>query len=504
MWSRNRHCSYRSLLPILVLLCGRPAAQSPLSTVELGGRAGWDIVERVQNIALRPGWQGGQDLTIADQGYHGDAALDLYADFDDDFSDRVGRYSVRVDGARLQREARVGNASARFDGTGELAFLYADEALLAPHGQTGSFSIDLWIYPFDVRDDADIVYWRGALTNTTPPVLQQLRFTVRDRRLLWELTNMVAEPRVDGGEVVRSVRLPGRRPLVPDRWTFHQLSYDAATGLLAYSVDGAPEAISYLSPSGTEDGAVHPIVFGLDTGEGLVLGRRFRGLVDEFRIARTPRAARPAGRVSAAPAIALTGPIDLGAPSSAVEAIRVRAETPARTDVRVSYRMADRVVSFDAEAALDRPWVDLPPSGSPHAEARGRYVQLRFTLLADAERAVTPRVQAVSIDVRAPAPPPAVFVPRARSVAAGVQLSWDPIRLDAVAGYRVYFGPMPGRYTGTAAVTSPIDVGTETSVRIEGLKPDRAYVFAIETVDRWGQVSPLSREVEARAGRGTM
>ena len=504
MWSHNRYCSHRSLFLVLGLLCGRLSAQSPLSTVEFGGRAGWDILESVRNIALRPGWQGGHDLTIADQGYHGDAALDLYADFDNDFSDTVGRYSVRVDGARLQREARVGNAAVRFDGTGELAFLYADDALLAPHSQTGSFSIDLWVYPFDVRDDSDIIYWRGALTNTAPPVLQQLRFTVRDRRFMWELINMVAEPHVDGGETVRSVHLPGRRPLVPDRWTFHQLSYDATTGLLAYSVDGAPEAISYLSPSGTEDGVVHPIVFGPDTGEGLVLGRRFRGLVDEFRIARTPRAARPAGRVSGAPATAITGPIDFGVPSSAVEAIRVRAETPGRTDVRISYRTADRVVSFDAAAALDRPWVDLPPSGLPHATARGRYVQLRFTLLADAARRVKPRVQAVSIEVRAPARPPAVFVPRAQPVAAGVQLSWDPIRLDAVSGYRVYFGPMPGRYTGTATVTSPIDVGDQTSVLIEGLEPDRAYVFAIETVDRWGQVSPLSREVEARAGRGTM
>lgn len=504
MWSRNRSFRHRSIILLLVLLTGRVSAQSPLSTFEFGGRAGWNILQSVQNIALRPGWQGGEDLTIADEGYHGNAELDLYADFDRDFTDTVGRYSVRVNAVELQREARVGRGAVRFNGAGELAFLYGGDALLAPQSQTGSFSIDLWVYPFDVHDGADILYWRGALTNTAPPVLQQLRFTVRDRRLMWELVNMVAEPHAGGGESVRSVSLHGRRPLVPDRWTFHQLSYDARTGMLTYSVDGAPEAITYLSPSGTEDGAVHPIVFGPDTGEGLVLGRRFRGLVDEFRITRTARAARPAGRVLAAPAVAITGPVDLGAPSSAIEAIRVRAETPARTDVRVSYRAADAVVSFDAERALDRPWIDLPPSGLPDTEVRGRYVQLRFTLLPDAGRAATPRVQAVALDVRAPAPPPPVFAPEVQPVAGGVRLSWDPVRLDAVSGYRVYFGPMPGRYIGTPTMTSPIDVGAQTSVVIEGLEPDRAYVFAIETVDRWGQVSPLSREVEARAGRGAM
>lgn len=70
-----------------------------------------------------------------------------------------------------------------------------------------------------------------------------------------------------------------------------------------------------------------------------------------------------------------------------------------------------------------------------------------------------------------------------------------------MAGYRVYLGEERGRYTGTDLVGSPIDVGAATEITFDSLEPGRPYVFAVESYDRYGQFSVLSREAEARAGR---
>ena len=72
---------------------------------------------------------------------------------------------------------------------------------------------------------------------------------------------------------------------------------------------------------------------------------------------------------------------------------------------------------------------------------------------------------------------------------------------DGSTEYRVLFGEHPGRYTGARDVRSPVQVTDGTTVTIEGLEPDRSYVFAVESIDQYGQRSALSREREVRAGR---
>jgi hypothetical protein len=78
----------------------------------------------------------------------------------------------------------------------------------------------------------------------------------------------------------------------------------------------------------------------------------------------------------------------------------------------------------------------------------------------------------------------------------------------------IFFGNAPGEYFGTYAilnsmiVSSPIDVGNRTSVRIEGLTNGRLYFFAVAAYSAhdvsgdgavWlPDVGDFSREVAAR------
>ena len=503
----NKICASRfsaaTLAWALLLFISSPGfAQLPAETIQLGGRAGWDTIALLENTVFTDGWQGGEDIVLEDWRERVDATSDLLVTFDGHLGDEAGNYDLDPGGARVVDVLRrFGAGAAAFNGREMVSYVPRGSALLTPYSQPGSFSIQLWLYPIRVNEGASIVRWRGALLNAGSPVLQELRFEVDDGRLHWTLSNLISEAQPDGNRSISSVRLSARRGLIPERWSHHGLRFDAATGQLSYRVDGVPEAIVYLSESGEEDGSAHAIVFGSDTGDGLVVGEGYHGVMDELHIAADATIGPRPTRYSGESGSAVTAPLFLGSRGTRVERVRVHAHKPGLTEVRTWYRLAGGVVSDDLRAALDAPWRELPLDGELAPDERGAWIQLRFDLLSDAERRESPRVRQAHIVYRPELPPPTPRAVTGIGIPGGVEIAWDPVVTEDLAGYRVYFGERPRRYIGTANRVSPLDVGLDTTVRIEGLRPDGAYVFAVESYDLHGRQSRLSTEIQVRAGR---
>jgi cytochrome c oxidase assembly protein Cox11 len=87
------------------------------------------------------------------------------------------------------------------------------------------------------------------------------------------------------------------------------------------------------------------------------------------------------------------------------------------------------------------------------------------------------------------------FMPISAAIAASITLAWDPNPPeDEVAGYVVYYGKTPGRYTGT------VDVGNLTTCTLAGLTPGVPYYIALTAYDASDTESDLSAEV---SGIGT-
>lgn len=509
----TRVVSTSRIIPLIVLL--GVVLLTPYPTVvygqtygetkTFGGRAGWDVFSDFANTGFSAGWEGGNDIVLSDATRTARSETDLLAGFDGRIADSTGRYTVRNRGVRVvSTPRRFGSGAAAFDGFGTLAFLPGAESLFAPDTQPGSFVIDFWLHPHHVTEGATIFHWRGALLNGHRPVLQDLRLEIQDRRLQWVLSNLVIRARDDGVEPTATVRLVTRRGLVPRIWQHHQLRYDSTTGQIAYLLDGIPEDVRYLSESGREDGSRNTILFGRDTGEGIVVGKQFQGVLDEFRISRSVNDGPQVSRYTGEPGRVVSEPIDLGGSGARLDAIETRAHEPGVTEVRGYYRLADVIVGRDPREALDSDWRRIPSSGTIAGNERGRFLQLRYDLLADAAREESPRLQEVTVRHQVAVAPPPPRVVSGTSVAGGVEITWEPVLQGDVAGYRVYFGERPRRYTGVDGLISPRDVGSETSAVITGLEPDVPYVFAVESYDRYGQASSLSREVEARAGGGSI
>jgi hypothetical protein len=73
------------------------------------------------------------------------------------------------------------------------------------------------------------------------------------------------------------------------------------------------------------------------------------------------------------------------------------------------------------------------------------------------------------------------------ALAGDISLGWDPE--DGVAGYVVYYGTASGNYG------NEIDLGTNTTVDIDGLQAGQTYYFAIASYDSQWVQSPLSAEI---------
>jgi hypothetical protein len=78
--------------------------------------------------------------------------------------------------------------------------------------------------------------------------------------------------------------------------------------------------------------------------------------------------------------------------------------------------------------------------------------------------------------------------------AAYLTLAWDPPTDGKTAGYLVFYGTVPGLYTGR------IDVGLVTQRRVDGLVEGITYYFAVRAYDSSGRLSGLSAMVAGAAG----
>ena len=478
------------------------AIEDPPGTeyVRIGGDAGWGVLSLRERVDFQRGWRGGDDIVIADGVERETAEPDLRASFDAGMHDFRGRYRVGAvfDARHVTGLCKYGGGAVVFDGTSSLSFIPEEGSVFTPYAQTGSFAIDVWLYPTGTTDGVEVLRWNGvflgspASEGTTTPILQEIRFYVRGGVFTWELSNVAADatgPRW----VMRDATLSARRGPVPRRWTHHRLRYDAVRGQIAYLVDGIPEAILYLSDTGTEDGARFALLFGEEIGTGIVIGDGYRGLIDEFVISRdVDRPVRDVRYAVIGGAIA-TGRISLPPAGGYVTAIRSRTEMPNNTEVRLFYQAHTDESSGDV-------WRGVPADGSLPERIATDAIRVKAELLTDASGVATPRLQEITVVYQPFSPPPTPIGVRGRAIPGGVEIAWEPVFDENVVGYRVLFGERPGRYLGTAGITSPIEVRGNTRVTIDGLETNRSYVFTVESYDSVGQRSGLSREIEVRAG----
>jgi hypothetical protein len=546
-----------------------PALAAAEASLLLGLSAGWQGVEnRVQVeeleslrphrvLALSSAWTGSlsegaasgknQDeeimaLYAAWRNFPAqEPAVDLALSFDeaspDRFKDSRGRYQVQT-GPAVQSVngpwARYGPGAALFLGnrgtSAPVTIRPGSSALFAPGRSVRDFTLEFWAYPNAMENGEQLLSWTAAGN-------QRIFCEALRNRLKWTFQELFHSP--GGGGSGLTIVLEGRTPLVPRTWSHHLIRYNADSGLLEYLINGKIENIAYTSASGGEGGDVYTPRLNRDGA--FVLGGRFSGILDEFRIynrviTRPGRTAlENSGRTSLdLPELAKfprsggrieTRALDLGERNSRV--LRIEAAGGRLSQVRGQRRMAvkntyagrgsfrfpdNSALQFFIRAGEEPyqfsriPWIPIVPGEPAPETVRGRYVQVAAAFYPSGDCETTPYLEEIRIVYdknEAPYPPSLVT---ARALDGAVELSWRPSPDEDTRGYLIYYGTTSGVYYGEGAQPgpSPVDAGNRTSLRIEGLRNGTLYFFALAAYDGSGrrpeELHPgkFSKEVSAR------
>ncbi|MDR0452370.1 MAG: hypothetical protein LBH15_04955 [Treponema sp.] len=526
----------------LFCICGSlPALGEKILVV--GGEAGWDAAVVRQGVAETPSVRSVPVMALAAGRGEGlsrgqdDAGPDLALGFDegrpDLFSDRAGRYLVisdRTVSAVTQRWARTGTGAVHFSGSVSRDILTAvadaeplviaplvPQALLAPDRRIGDFTLEFWLNGENMENGEQVLFWSSTrLAADGTHSVQRIQAFVSRNRLQWAFQNFFADPQ-DRDRL--SLSFSGITPVTPRTWTHHLIRFDSGIGFLEYLVDGRTESVVYATSSGREGGEVFTPVTGL--GSRLVLGARFTGIMDEFRLYSSfvenpplQKYPRGGGRLE-------TRFLDLGEGNSAIARIDARGG-------RVSYPAGKaggraRVIadsgafSFPDDSAIrffartsetpfppdpgGIPWIPFEP-GADLENLRGRYLQLAAEFYPSGDGETTPYLEELRVTYIPDGPPRPPSVIAAVPLDGAVELSWNNSADRDTAGYLVYYGNSKGDFFGDDAIlgVSPIDVGKRNSVRIEGLSNGVLYYFAVSAYDRVNpaHTGDFSREVSAR------
>ena len=471
-------------------------------TIILGAAASWELVEKRQGIAevlnIRPNpvlvLSGG--LPRAANGNPYGNSLDLHMSFDEGrpalFADNRGNYNVSVSpelGSVTDPSSRMGKGAAAFNGKtgteGPLVIRPRPGALFAPGSHVRDFSIEFWLFPQNLQNGEQVLSWHSLKPDGRGGYINQHVQCVASRdRLEWTFGNFFFSP---GGRDSKLMSLAG--PVLINRtWSHHLIRFDADLGLLEYLVDGRIEALSYATSLGREGGDAYTPAIGEDCR--LVLGGRFSGLMDEFRIHGACFEKPVLSRYSGGAGRVETRTMDMGYSGSSVLKIDAfGGRTSNLNGTMHSEYAGNGSLSFQDHAEMrffvrsgsnpyllnGAQWVPFVP-GTELQGLRGRYFQLAADFYPSGDGETSPYLSELRVTYMAaePPPPPAYLTATAKDGA--VELAWRASPSRDVGGYLVYFGTAKGEYL---EAESPIDAGGRTSLRVEGLKNGTLYYFAV-------------------------
>jgi hypothetical protein len=475
----------KQILLSMLLLLAATAGSYPLEeTIVLEKNGLREGLSSARGIRFVAGLDGFPEMALADSEYGVSESTDLLLHFNTSPPvEETSRYVVRSDVMRVsERNARFGGGAGVFFGAGDGVSLEPRVgALLAPGSLINSdFSIEFWLYPSSLQDGESVLLWRGARISETNRELQpqELRCTVRNRRLVWDFLNFFQRP---AGEPF-DLTLTPRGGLIPRSWSHHLVRFDRETGLIEYLVDGIPQAVTHATADGRESPEVFLPAVGAVSRGPIQIAPAFSGFMDELRISRAFVDSPVLERLEHASGVYESRVIDLSWTNSRVTAVRAEYEAPGTAAVFFSYRTADERTR---NGTLEGEWIPFVPGGSLPESARGRFFQLRLELYPDGSGTEGPSVSRLEVVYEPDLPPPRPANLKAEPGDRSVRLSWTAVPEPDLTGYLVYYGEKPGTYFGTSAGegASPIDAGNRTSITLTGLENGKLYYFAVAAYD---------------------
>ena len=448
--------------------------------IMLGKGEKWAGFQKTEGLILKTGRGGFSDLLLSDSEYRVTHSTDLLLHFNTlPVRSETPHYSIPRSKIGVNTKyAKYGTGSGVFTGQGGITLIPGSQSLFTPGSIWGDFSLEFWLYPAALSDGETVFSWKGFKLHEKKLVPQTMECRVQGRHLVWVFDNFFSP--VNGG--LFQFQIKGLERLIPRRWHHHLLRYDSESGILEYLVDGVPVGTRYASLTGRESSTFCLPMIGESEKSTLVIGGRFTGFIDEFRISREFVKTPLLNRYSQARGRATSRVFDLGYSGTLVKKVDAIYQKPDDAEINFYVRTSDTFNTFEQ---LKEDWIPFLPGTSFDGKLRGRYLQLMVDFFPDGRNEQTPRLFEMAIvyepDLAPGSPADLKVVPGDGKVI----LSWKRVPEDDVRGYYVFYGDAPLNYQGEDAAQgfSPIDVGNVTSFELTGLENGKLYFFAVAAYD---------------------
>lgn len=471
----------------------------------LGGKSGWQNLKKQENITNGKGRFGYDCIELSTNSFVFDEATDLLINFESQENPvSQGNYEVRENNLKVSSYSLMGKSAGLSRNIGGLNVFGKPGTFFGSQGLIGSFAIEFWLCPSISENGELILNWESSKVVNGRLVYQMLNCSFEDGHLVWKLSNIFDGFKNENGD--SDVEMKGDSVIIPQKWSYHALSYNCENGCLEYFVDGITQDITYITSNRKEDGEVCLVEMG--NPSELEICSEYTGLIDDIRILRRPysppdyQSAEYAGKSERMIYIPTGGCFEtlplMVSTGATLKSLKAELDMPSQTDIEFYVRSGDNYFN----------WTDSYPEWKPVEngqqlyDVNGLYFQVACYLYPDGNGITTPSVTSIELDfeeISMPLPP---FNVRAKAGNESVTLTWNYSVDETTGGYYIYYGNRPGEYLGRIAVEgmSPIKIGNVTSFELTGLENGKIYYFAIAT---WSSlddriVGELSQEVFAR------
>ena len=478
------------------------SAAAEEKVIVLGGKEGWPALSKMDGVVFGKGRFGYESVRLETNSRRLEPSTDLLIDFENgSIEDLAENYSIRENEITATTSSIMGKGAGLSHGEGGMRLTGKQGSFFGTADMTGSFLIEFWLEPFIAENGEIIFSWRSSRTVANYLLYQMIRSSFVSNHIQWTFTNVFDGYVENGGEIsIQSYRI-----IVPNKWTHHELSYNADNGLLEYRIDGRVEALKFITSNFRErGGSIYPLHLGVEAD--IDICPKYSGIIDDLRISRVnldgdtvspgyDNYRVEGGRFETEPML-----ISESALLTKIEAVT---SEPSQTEVVFYVRSGENFFDWtDTEPK----WIPVKP-GEEIKNVRGLYFQVAADLFSDGGGKNTPSVTELKVhfsETPLPLPP---FTLTAEPGDGNVVLTWSYSVDDNAGGYYIYYGERPGEYLGREAAEgqSPVNAGNTTSYTLTGLKNGKIYYFAVVAYSRVdSRISgDFSKEVYARPLRRT-